>query len=62
MDRHDFAQRTASECVRGPGNKLRLNQILADLKILNFDFDASDEEKATFTFDMSDLKSRILYG
>ena len=47
MDRHDFAQGTASECVRGPGNKLSRDQILADLKILKFDFDDSEVEKAS---------------
>ena len=47
MDRHDFAQRTASECVRGPGKKLCRDLILADLKILNFDFDDSEVEKAS---------------
>ena len=38
MDRGLWAKRTGSECVRGPGNKLGLNEILADLKILNFVF------------------------
>ena len=61
MDRHDSAQGTASECVRGPGNKLGLNQIFEILKILNFDFNPPEAQLATFTFDLFDLKSRILY-
>ena len=61
MDRGLWAKRTGSECVRGPGNKLGLNQIFEILKILNFDFNPPEAQLATFTFDLFDLKSRILY-